>query len=322
MKKSIYLGIALVVFISCKSTQNTPNKQVESYEVSEAIQQSLNYLASDSLKGRKTGTKGIEKAAQYIENTFQEAGIKPYFKTYRDHFLVADSISAYNIVGFIEGNDPELKNQLIILGAHYDHVGIIKPVAGDSIANGANDNAAGTVAILEIAKHFASKNPKRSIVFALFSAEEMGLLGSKHLAKKLKKEQADIYVMLNFEMIGVPLVGKPYLAYLTGFNKSNLAEKFNEYTGKKVFGFLEQAKKLKLFYRSDNHPFYDTFHIPAQTLCTFDFTNYPYYHHVEDEAHLMNIDHMKNLILSVIPGIKKMANTPEKEIAMKKKLNK
>lgn len=317
MRNFIFLGIVFVVFSSCESTQNTTSTQVESYKIStDAIQQSLDYLASNELKGRKAGSPGIEKAAQYIEKTFQEFGIKPYFKTYRDSFQVNGNMWLYNIVGYIEGSDPQLKDQLIMLGAHYDHIGVVNPIAGDSIANGANDNTSGTIAILELAKYFASKNPKRSILFTLFSAEEMGLWGSKHLTQKLKKQHANIYVMLNFEMIGVPLVGKPYLAYLTGFNKSNLAENFNKYTGKEVFGFLEQAKKYRLFYRSDNHPFYVAFNIPAQTLSTFDFTNYPYYHHVEDEARLMDVNHMKNLLLAVIPGIEKMANTPEKEIKL------
>ena len=317
MKKttsSFIFVLALLVFPFAKTNAQT---KTDDYKISSKnIQNALNLLASDSLQGRKTGTPGIEKAAEYIEGVFEKFGIQPYFETYRDHFQAKDSIAAFNLVGYIEGSDPELKNELVILGAHYDHVGIIAPVSGDSIANGANDNAAGTVAILEIAKHFASKKPKRSIVFALFSAEEMGLLGSKHLAEKLKQQQTDIYTMLNFEMIGVPLENKPYLAYLTGYEKSNFANKFNEYSGKEVFGFLPQAKKHQLFFRSDNYPFFETFGIPAQTLCTFDFTNYEYYHHVEDEAELMDVEHMKNLIFAVVPGIEKMLNTDEKEIVM------
>lgn len=316
MKKIVLLLSVIALFIF-PSTKTTAQAKISNYEItSENIQNALNLLASDSLQGRKTGTQGIEKAAEYIESVFEKFGIQPYFETYRDHFQAKDSISAFNIVGYIEGSDPKLKDQLVILGAHYDHVGIVAPIAGDSIANGANDNAAGTIAILEIAKYFTSKKPKRSIVFALFSAEELGLLGSKHLAKKLKEQQADIYTMLNFEMIGVPLENKPYMAYLTGYNTSNFAEKFNEYAGKKVFGFLPQAKKYKLFFRSDNYPFFETFGIPAQTLCTFDFTNYPYYHHVEDEAELMDVEHMENLILSILPGIEKMANTEGKEIVI------
>jgi hypothetical protein len=317
MKKTSFLsilGFALLFFPTANAQAQT--KTSGYVPNSENIEVALNLLASDSLQGRKTGTPGIEKAAEYIETTFEKFGIKPYFETYRDSFQ-AKGVSAFNMVGYLEGSDPELKDQLVILGAHYDHVGIVNPISGDSIANGANDNAAGTVAVMELAKHFASKKPKRSIVFALFSAEEMGLLGSEHLAKKLKRKKANIYVMLNFEMIGVPLNGKSYMAYLTGYHKSNFAEKFNQYSGKEVFGFFEKAKEFRLFRRSDNYPFFKSFGIPAQTLCTFDFTNYPYYHHVEDEAKLMDVEHMENLILSLIPGIEKLVNTPEREIKMK-----
>lgn len=317
MKKTWFPPLFVFVLFLFPSTKTNAQTPVANYEItSENIQKALFLLASDSLQGRKTGTPGIEKAAEYIAGVFEKFDIQPYFETYRDHFQVKGKTDAYNLVGFIEGSDPKLKNQLVILGAHYDHVGILKPVSGDSIANGANDNAAGTVAILELAKHFASEKPKRSLMFVLFSAEEMGLLGSKHLAEKLKKQEADIYTMLNFEMIGVPLHEKSYMAYLTGYNKSNFAEKFNEYAEKEVFGFLPQAKKFRLFFRSDNYPFFDVFGIPAQTLSTFDFTNYPYYHHVDDEAELMNVEYMKNLILAVLPGIEKMLNTPTKEIKM------
>src|SRR5690606_13144731 len=124
-------------------------------------------------------------------------GIKPYFKTYRETVKI-DSINAFNVVGFIEGNDPKLKNEVIVLGAHYDHIGqgqSIKRYGGkltdvDSIANGANDDASGVAAVLALANHFSiNKTNKRSIVFALFSGEEFGLLGSKHLAKRLKSEK-------------------------------------------------------------------------------------------------------------------------------------
>lgn len=296
--------------------------QEKSAEISvDFLKESLSYLASDELAGRRTGSVGIEKAAQYIETVFQKNGLQPYFKTYRDSFQVKGK-TGYNMVGLKEGNDPKLKNELIVLGAHYDHIGIVKEskvIAGDSIANGANDNAAGTVSILALAKYFAEKNTKRSILFVLFSAEEEGLVGAKHIAKRLKKEKADVYTMLNFEMIGVPLVEQNYSAYLTGYNESNFAETFNNYASKKVFGFFPKAKEFKLFQRSDNYPFYQEMKIPAQTLCTFDFSNYEYYHHVDDEAELMDYKHMKNLISDIIPGIEGMANSDTKVIQLNSK---
>lgn len=318
-KKSISLIIlALFALITAQVKAQAPAVETASeINVSkDSIKSLLTYLASDDLKGRETGTEGINLAASRIEEIFRENKVQPYYETYRDSFEI-EGREAYNVVGFVEGTDPELKDEIIIIGAHYDHIGEGKEVDGDFIANGANDNAAGTVAVVELAKHFAeTKANKRSLMFMLFSAEEMGLQGSKYAAEKLKAEGIDLYAMLNFEMIGVPLKDKDYLAYVTGFEASNLAEKFNEYSGEKVIGFLPQAKESNLFQRSDNYPFFQEFQVPAQTFCTFDFTNYEYYHHVKDEAEHMDYSHMKNFIESVLPGIQEMANTIEPEIKL------
>ena len=283
----------------------------------EEIQEDLNYLSSDELAGRETGSEGIEKAAKYIEEHFTEADIEPYFATYRDEFQVDDR-KGYNIVGLLEGTDEDLKNEFILIGAHYDHIGHGKTIDGDDIANGANDNAAGTVGVLQLAKQLAaSGDNKRSIIFALFSGEELGLKGSEHLAKRLKEDEVDLYAMINLEMIGVPMKAKDYKAYITGFDRSNLAEKFNEYSGgEQVLGFLPQAGQMNLFKRSDNYPFYEEFNVPAQTISTFDFSNYSYYHHVDDEAEYLDARHMAELIEDLIPGIQKIANTADKEIKM------
>ena len=276
----------------------------------------LEYLASDELEGRSTGSQGIEKAAVFIENVFSKNHIKPFFETYRDTFKIKD-ITGYNVVGYIEGNDPELKNEFVILGAHYDHIGTAKEVDGDSIANGANDDASGTVAVLEWAKYFSrSKNNKRSILFTLYAAEEMGLKGSGHLAERLKSENLNVYTMINFEMIGVPRAENETMAYLTGYKESNMAEKLNEYAGFEMIGFLPKAKEFNLFKRSDNYPFYESFKIPAQAISTFDFTNFDYYHHVDDEADKMDFKHMTTFINKMIPALEGMINASTKDIKL------
>lgn len=313
----LFLAV-LVLFSGCGSQKTTAQVIVvkDKIEVSQQrVAQDLKYLSSDELKGRKTGTTGIEKAAKYIEEVFRESGIEPYFETYRDSFQV-QGLTGYNIVGYKEGSDPELKDQFIIIGAHYDHIGYGKKVGNDSIANGANDNASGTTAVLELARYFSEVETARSILFTLYSAEEMGLVGSRELAEELKEEGLDLYVMFNIEMVGVPMENKDYTAYLTGYKLSNLAEKFNAYSGEKVLGFLPQAKEYRLFMRSDNYPFYEIFQVPAQTISTFDFTNYDYYHHVDDEFGNLSTTHLTNLIKAIIPGITEMANTPGKEIKM------
>lgn len=280
------------------------------------VRQTLFYLASDELQGRDSGSEGIEKAASFIENSFTKNGIRPFFKTFKDTLDNFDKTS-FNMVGFIEGNDPVLKKEWVILGAHYDHIGIISPLNGDSIANGANDNAAGTTAVLSLAKYFAqSKSNKRSVMFVLFSAEEKGLLGSKHFAKRIKLSGLDIYTMLNFEMIGVPMKETPGKAYLTGYDLSNMAQKFNEYAGEELIVKLAKAEEFNLFRRSDNLPLYEELKIPAQTISTFDFTNYPYYHQVDDEAEFLDTESMRTLINKMIPVVENMTNSSQKEIKL------
>lgn len=310
--------------ISNSGANAAANGNAQEIEVSDEISVSeaevsaaLEYLSSDELEGRKTGTQGIEDAAIFIEEVFEDNNIKPYFNgSYRDSFEI-DGLDGYNLVGLKEGSDPDLKDEFIIVGAHYDHIGFGKKVGVDSLANGANDNATGTTAVLELAKYFSDKDTKRSILFTLFSAEEMGLVGAKRLSERFKEENLDLYVMFNIEMIGIPMEGRDYEAYLTGYDLSNLAEKFNEYSGEKVLGFLPQAKEYNLFRRSDNYPFYEDFQVPAQTISTFDFTNYDYYHHVSDEFQYMDVSHMANLIEAVIPGISATANSETREIKMK-----
>ncbi len=319
------LALSSLLLTSCGETKEIENDvpvEVVSEEIpsenvisEEDLAQTVKFLSSDELEGRKTGTPGIEKAAAYIENVFEKEGIKPFFDTYRSSFEV-EGATGYNIVGFKEGTDPELKDDLIIIGAHYDHIGTGKPVSGDNLANGANDNASGTAAVLELAKYFAQIDTKRSILFTLYSAEELGLLGSKALASKLKNEGLQPYVMFNIEMIGVPMVDKDYLAYLTGYNKSNMADVFNEYSDYEVLGYLPEAEEYNLFKRSDNYSFFEEFGIPAQTVSTFDFTNYDYYHHVDDEFAQLDVQHMDQLVEALVPGLRKMANSEENQITV------
>ena len=325
MKKTALIMLALAL-AACKSATNALRPEAvlkgdakESKTIpqitSASVEVAMNFLASDELKGRNTGEEGIEKAAVYIERFFKAHNIAPYFSTYKDT-LSNFTGTAYNMVGVIAGNDATLKNEFIIIGAHYDHVGTGKAVNGDTIYNGANDNASGTTAVLELAKHFGhTRTNKRSLLFVLFSAEERGLLGSAHLAKKLKAQNFNLYTVVNFEMIGVPM-NSPHTAYITGYEMSNMASKINEYGGKNTIGFLPTAKQYNLFKRSDNYPFYLEFNLPCQTISTFDFTNFDYYHHADDEASQIDFTHMAAIINEMIRPLERMANTPTREIKM------
>lgn len=281
------------------------------------VRETMGVLADDALRGRDSGTPGLEKAADYIIAVFQENGIIPYFPTFRDTLTNFEG-TTYNVVGLVPGNDPNLKDQYIVLGAHYDHIGQISGAAGDNIANGANDNASGTTVVIELARYFGNtKSNGRSLIFALFSAEEKGLLGSKHLAKKLGDEDIDLYAMLNYEMVGVPMVGKDHMVYLTGYDRSNLAAVTNAYAQEKLVGFLPKAKEYKLYQRSDNYAFHDAFGVPSHTYSSFDFTNFEHYHKVGDEVSEMDFGHMATLIDKMIPVVRGISNAADREIQLK-----
>ncbi|MBE9489081.1 MAG: M20/M25/M40 family metallo-hydrolase [Bacteroidetes bacterium] len=312
--KNIFPILLLFLVIGCKTSKNNSKSiTITNNQVKDIV----SYLASDDLKGRDTGSEGINMSAKFIEEKFKTYGLKPYFNSYRDNFKV-DSLDAFNIVGFLEGKDVILKDEVIIIGAHYDHIGYkTKIVENDSIANGANDNASGTAAVIAMANYFSEKkNNKRSLMFVLFSAEEKGLLGSKHLAEKLKLQNIDLYTMVNIEMIGVPFKDRDYEAFVTGFDLSNMAAKMNEYVGSNLIGFSDVAKKYNLFRASDNYSFYNEFKLPCQTISSCDLSNYDYYHHVDDETEKMDYEHMASLINKIIPAIETMSNTSTKEIKM------
>lgn len=316
MTKHLFIALSAIMLVGCKATIHTQKQNKTEYQVSEAnVASTLKYLASDELQGRDTGSKGIEKAANYLEDVLNKNGVKPYFTSYKD--TLTNFKNAYNVVGYIEGTDARLKNEFVILGAHYDHIGITeKGFEGDFINNGANDNASGTTVLSEIAKYLGTlKNNKRSVLIVFFTAEEKGLYGSKHLAKKLKQQNVKVYSMLNFEMVGVPM-NYDFKLFLTGFDKSNMAMKLNEYAGKNLIGMSEGAEKYNLFAASDNYPFYEEFTIPAQTLSAFDFSNFNYYHHPKDEFQEMDVHFMTTIAQEMLPVVSKMINAETNEIKM------
>ncbi|MDO6472963.1 M28 family peptidase [Maribacter sp. 1_MG-2023] len=309
-------GVKGSVLPASKNAQlESVKSKVSAKALSVDIEATMIFLTSDELQGRDTGSEGIEKAADYIQNIFKNNNVLPYFASYRDTLENYSDGIAYNVVGFLPGTDEKLKNEFVLIGAHYDHIGLISGDSNDKIANGANDNASGTTTVLEFAKYFGKyKNNKRSIIFALFTAEEKGLVGSKHLAKKLKAENIDLYTMLNFEMVGVPMVGKDHSLYLTGYELSSLAELSNGYANKNLVGFLPKAKEFNLFRRSDNAPFHDEFNVPSQTYSSFDFTNFGEYHKVGDEASLMDYEFMATIVNESVPMLEGIINAQVKEV--------
>ena len=154
------------------------------------------YLTADKSSGRYPGGKVNKRIVRYITKDFKKSGISPFLKSYKQPFMAhlrvkkgeepKSAVETWNVIGFIEGNDPLLKNEYILLGAHYDHLGMGGGPSSKSdkigIHHGADDNASGTSALLEIGEMLMAHKTelKRSILLVAFGAEEQGLLGSKY----------------------------------------------------------------------------------------------------------------------------------------------
>lgn len=182
------------------------------------LKKHISYLASDELKGRLTGSKEEKLAAQYIEKEFKKLGLKPYHKSFQQPFTYNvrlnphDTISkgkpnnGRNVIAYLDNK----AKRTVIIGAHYDHLGLnehhhsTKMNSEGEIHNGADDNASGVAGVLELARMYSQNKTKENIniIFALFSGEEDGLIGSKHMAATLKKLYPNVEAMINMDMIG------------------------------------------------------------------------------------------------------------------------
>ena len=289
---NIYILILTLIFSSC-SKEKKSLEEIKSQIKINDTKNIISILSSDSLKGRDNKNRGYFKAADYVIKYFKKNNINPLYNGFKDIFY-SDSIESYNIVGTVGEFLNERKT--ILIGAHLDHIGVID-VGPDSIYNGANDNASGCVSVLQIGSFLSQFEWDYNIILALFAEEEKGLRGSYNLANRMKKESINLEYVINFEMIGKEMNIGTNKVYLTGYKISNLAQEINRVVPGFVT-FFSKSAEFNLFQRSDNYPFYKAFDIPSQTLSSFDFENYKYYHHFDDEVNNLNMENLNEIIVS------------------------
>ncbi len=214
------------------------------------VRRILSSLAHDSMEGRRTGTPGGKRAAAFVAAEMKAIGLEPagdtgYFQTVpfarggRRGIQVLDSMGAlkavpdsnriisHNVLGMIRGTDPALRDQVVLIGAHYDGLGIGNPVGTDSINNGADDDASGVTAVLLIARAIASgPPPRRTMLFMSTTGEEQGILGTQYYVKHPKFPISQMVADMEIEMIGRPdsMAGGHGKAWLTGFDRSTMGE--------------------------------------------------------------------------------------------------
>ena len=198
-----------------------------------------------------------------------------------------------NVVGIIPGKTKP--DEMVVFSAHYDHIGIHTPVNGDSICNGADDDASGTTAVLQLMRYFKkANNNARTLVFAAFTGEEMGLLGSQYFATTLAADQ--VIAMFNIEMIGKPSKWGIQHGFITGYERSDFGKILQENLTGTGFEFHpDPYTEQNLFYRSDNASLARA-GVPAHTISTDQIDTDPYYHTVDDEIATLDL---KNLTLTI-----------------------
>lgn len=202
-----------VALLACRSTIPVVQPPVEPAGIAADVA----YLASPSLAGRGATTPGNDSAAVFLARRHQALGIPGAFpgecnggescpSSYFQHF-VGQEVAGHNVGALIGGSDPDLRREFVVVGAHYDHLGISPRFALDpdllvSVRPGADDNASGTAAVLELARRLAADPPPRSVLLLHFDAEEWGLVGSRAFVQRPPIPASAIVFMLNLDMVG------------------------------------------------------------------------------------------------------------------------
>ena len=205
--------------------------------------------------------------------------------------------SLSNIVGILPGKTKP--DEYVVFSAHYDHLGIGKPDAsGDSVYNGANDDASGTTAVITLAKYFSKlNNNQRTIIFVAFTAEEVGEFGSAYFSRQLDPDK--VVAMFNIEMIGTESKWGKNSAYLTGFDKSDMGTILQKNLLNTQFKFYpDPYPEQMLFLRSDNATLAKK-GVPAHSISTSKMDSEPYYHQPGDEVKTLDLSNMTQIIQSI-----------------------
>jgi hypothetical protein len=347
MKKFHFTLLSILLFAPFIYAQNTIDKGLETIN-KRSIEAHLAFLASDALEGRKSGTNSARVAAEYIKAVLLEAGIQAFFDSYfqpfeayspvrgrRGGFQVdADSIALYkqerfyrrlnlqNVIGYIEG---QKKDEYVVIGAHYDHLGIDDSLVGDQIYNGADDNASSVAAVLQVAKAFVAsgEKPLRSIIFAFWDGEEVNYLGSEYFVANFKQPQS-IKAYINLDMIGregflpifyprfeIPQETESTLAQDKAFYQlfTEELETLSERLVKDIQTYkLDVVSKPDLIAHKSRGSDHLPFSLRAIPILWFFTGLHPDYHTPADEVETIHFDNVTNITKVTYLGLWRLAN--------------
>ncbi|HEV7699885.1 MAG TPA: M20/M25/M40 family metallo-hydrolase [Pyrinomonadaceae bacterium] len=307
--------LRVVVVIVCSAAPLLAQKQA----ISERnVRAEMNFLASDAMQGRGSAGPYERVAAEYIGSQFMQFGLEPvgdagfdgkptYVQAVAFKSRGGEDRKTYNAIGKIVGSDKTLRPQVILISAHLDHLGVRDTAPGDDkIFNGADDDASGSIAVLEIARTLASARikPKRTVYFVCFGSEEIGGYGANYFVNNLPFAKDKLVANLEFEMMGRPDTAvKPDELWLTGYERSNLGPQLAKRGAKLV---QDPHPEQQFFRRSDNYTLAKQ-GIIAHTVSSYGL--HTDYHKVSDEIKTIDFGHMTKSINSMVAPIQWLVNS-------------
>ena len=311
MKKVLLFLVFNVICINVFSQSEITETELKEHIV---------FLTSEKNAGRYPGGKQNKRVVKYLKKAFKEIGLKSFSNAYKQPFKASlrvekeigekPTASTWNVVGYIEGNDPVLKNEYIVLGAHYDHLGLGGPSSKSDKKNtihyGADDNASGTSALLEIAEKIASQKQqlKRSVLFIAFGAEEQGLLGSKYFVENPLIPLSNIKLMINMDMVG-RMNDKKHV-YMGGAGTFPDGVNFMKTLGKSLS--LNPIVHAGSIGGSDHVSFYKK----GISVLGMHTGGHPQYHTPEDTVDLINFEGQKLVCNYIFKALMEIASTDYK----------
>ena len=248
-------------------------------------------LRANTMRGRIVQeVKDSNAAAVFVLGATEPTSIRVNFTN------TIEKSPLFNVAGMLKGKSRP--DEIVVFSGHYDHIGVVKPLEGDSIANGADDDASGTTAVIALAKHYKKMaNNERTLIFVAFTAEEIGGYGSRYFSSKV--DPADVVAMFNIEMIGKESKFGRNAGFITGYERSDFGKILQKNLEGTEFTFHpDPYPEQQLFYRSDNATL-AALGVPAHTISTDKIDQDKFYHTVNDELETIDVDIITSAIRAI-----------------------
>jgi len=301
-KKTQFILLFALLFVAACGHQTDPNSS-ETRSFESQLIKDVKYLSSDQLGGRESGSPGNDMAQRYIEQRFDSLGIEMFGNSYRQPFDqvitavegTADTVEAINVIGYVKGE--RYPDDYIAITAHYDHLG----QDGDTIYNGADDNASGTGGLMAAAEYFSENRPDHSIIFIGFDAEEKGLAGARYFVNNPVVSKDQILININMDMISTNFENELYAVgtYHYPFLKPYIQDYTSDAPVNVLFGYDSNDWDQDWTLSSDHGPF----HQEGIPFIYFGVEDHPHYHAPTDVFENINPEFYVKAVETIIDVI-------------------